>query len=166
MRATHGHTIRVFIAFVLVLVVASVLRRRDVPTPASAPPSMPFRDAQILRGLAALPESLPPLIAFDVRVQLLDLQGRDASRLLVAQSRHAAAPTGVALPWTLAVPAGQRPADDQLLLVITVLDGDHVRFVASPLLSSLSAAPPSISPVTPALAPVISLRRAADPTAL
>ena len=119
------------IALVAVVVGASLLPRRSPRAPlksdrASGP-------ALSLQGIATLPDtlSLSPFTTLDVRVQLLDLQARESSRTLVSESRGTLTKSGFMVPWQLTVPAGERSGASQLLVVISLLDEDHVTFVAS-----------------------------------
>ena len=123
---------RIGIAFVVVMIVASVIRVRSptAPPPASpvGPPTAP--PTIIVRGIAYWGDTATLRPTTVLRVRLLDLMS-DGSTAVVATSTIELARARQSVAWSLRVPVAQRHLADDGWLVVSISDDQQLRYVGT-----------------------------------
>lgn len=122
---------RIGIAFVVVTILASVLRVRSPSVPPPAPRVGPTEPASItVHGMAYWGDTTTLRPSTVLRVRLLDLMSDDpttvvaTSTLELAGGRQSAA-------WSLRVPVAHRHLADDGWLVLSISDDQQVRYVGA-----------------------------------
>lgn len=135
---------RIGIAFVVVTILASVIRVRSQTAPPPAPRLGPAEAASItVRGIAYWGDTTTLRPTTVLRVRLLDLMSDD-STAVVASGTLDLARVRQSVAWSLRLPVSQRHLADEGWLVVSISDDQQLRYVGSQ-----SARPVAPHPVPP-----------------
>ena len=123
---------RIGIAFVVVTIVASVIRvRSPAPSPPAPPVGPPTAPPTItVRGIAYWGDTATLRPTTVLRVRLLDLMS-DGSTAVVATSTLELTRARQSVAWSLRVPVAQRHLADDGWLVVSISDDQQVRYVGT-----------------------------------
>lgn len=122
---------RIGIAFVVVTILASVIRVRSQTAPPPAPQLGPAEAASItVRGIAYWGDTTTLRPTTVLRVRLLDLMSDD-SIAVVASSTLDLARVRQSVAWSLRLPVSQRHLADEGWLVVSISDDQQLRYVGS-----------------------------------
>lgn len=122
---------RIGIAFVVVTILASVLRVRSPSAPPPAPRVGPTEPASItVRGMAYWGDTATLRPSTVLRVRLLDLMSDDPTTV-VATSTLELAGVRQSAAWSLRIPLAQRHLADDGWLVLSISDDQQVRYVGA-----------------------------------
>lgn len=122
---------RIGIAFIVVTILASVIRVQRPTAPPPAPRVGPTEPPTItVRGIAYWGDTATLRPSTVLRVRLLDLMSDDPTAV-VATSTLDLARVRQSVAWSLQVPVAQRHLADDGWLVVSISDDQHVRYVGT-----------------------------------
>lgn len=122
---------RIGLAFVVVTILASVIRLRSHTAPPSVPSVAPTEPATItVQGIAYWGDTATLRPTTVLRVRLLDLMSDDPTAV-VATSTLELARVRQSVAWSLRVPVAQRHLAHDGWLVVSISDDQQVRYVGT-----------------------------------
>ena len=133
MKQATRIALRLGVASLLVVVASTVLHLpRRAQSAASRAPLNSRADDIVVSGIAYRPDATPLGIGAVLRVRLLDLANDDsAAAVVVASVSMPVAPSGRSMGWSLHVPRANPRAAEEGLLVVSIVDGQGVRYVGT-----------------------------------